>query len=276
LNADLRLGLVGAGNMGQALLRGALRAGVVGPGSVWVADVRDAVVAALHAELGVGVASATELPAVANVLVLAVKPQHLLPVLASMAPALGPDHLVLSVAAGLPLAALQRAVPPGVPVVRAMPNTPCLVGAGASAFALGAAAGPLHAAVTEALLGAVGLARQVPEEALDAVTALSGSGPAYVFHLLEAMIAGGVGEGLDPGLARELALHTALGAAQLALASEVDPGTLRQRVMSPGGTTEAAIRSLDAAGFQAAVEAAIGAARARSAELAAAVPMGDP
>ena len=269
MTGDIRLGVLGAGHMGQALLRGVIARGGVAPERVVVSDTRRDVCDALASELGVRIAPDNgELVSSVDIVLLCVKPQVLFSVLAPVAARFGPGTLLVSVAAGVTLAALEHAVPVGTPVIRAMPNTPCLVGAGASAWAPGRAATPRHGALAQQILGAVGLAYEMPEAALDAVTAVSGSGPAYVFHLMEAMIEGGVKAGFDPALIREYVVATVRGAAELAAASDVDPGELRRRVMSPGGTTEAAIRQLDDAGFQTAVVRAMGAARDRSVEMA--------
>lgn len=269
MTGDMRLGVLGAGHMGQALLRGVISRGGVAAERVIVADVRRDVCDGLAAELGVKIASDNdELVANSDVVLLCVKPQVLFAVIAPVAARFGPDTLLVSVAAGVTLGALERAVPVGTPVIRAMPNTPCLVGAGTSAWSRGRAATTAHGALAQGILGAVGVAYEMDESALDAVTAVSGSGPAYVFHLMEAMMEGGVKAGFDPTLVREFVLSTVSGAAALAAVSDVDPGELRRRVMSPGGTTEAAIRKLDDAGFQTAVVRAMGAARDRSVEMA--------
>lgn len=270
LGADYTLGVLGVGNMGEALVRGVVSCGALPAARVVVFDPRADLCAALHDGLGVTVAaSAEDLAGRVDALLLCVKPQVLVGLLAdTVGPALRQGALVISVAAGVTLAALEGAVRAGTPVIRAMPNTPCLVGSGVSAWAVGAAATSAHGAVAATILGAVGDAYEVEEHELDAVTAVSGSGPAYVFHLMEAMIEGGVKAGLDPDRVRAFVLGTVRGAAALALASDVPPGELRRRVMSPGGTTEAAVRALDDAGFQAGVVRAVAAARDRSVEMA--------
>ncbi|MCA9514112.1 MAG: pyrroline-5-carboxylate reductase [Myxococcales bacterium] len=270
--ASFRLAVLGVGHMGEALVRGVVGAGVVPAGAVTIADRRPEPVAALVADLGVRAAPDVEaLAAAADVLVVAVKPQDVRAALGGLRGALGPDRVLLSIAAGTTIATLAAAVGDDVPIVRAMPNTPCLVGAGASAFALGPAAGPDHADLARRVLGSVGVVHEVAEDLIDAVTALSGSGPAYVFHLMAAMAQAGAALGLPAAVAADLALHTVLGSAKLALASDVDAATLRNRVMSPGGTTEAAIRAFDAGGFTELVETAMTAARDRGRELGAGV-----
>lgn len=263
-----RLAVLGVGHMGAALVRGVVAAGVVPAGAVTVADRRAEAALALARDLGVAVAAdPLALTRAADVLVVAVKPQDVAAALGGLAGALGPERLLLSIAAGTTIGALADAVGHDVPIVRAMPNAPCLALAGASAFALGPAAGPAHADLARRILGAVGVVHEVGEDLIDAVTALSGSGPAYVFHLLDAMAKAGAALGLPPAAAVDLALHTILGSAKLALASDVDAATLRDRVMSPGGTTEAAIRAFDAGGFQELVLTAMTAARDRGREL---------
>lgn len=255
--------------MGEALVRGLVRQRVAEGAAVVVADPRAEVTARLAGELGVragDIAAAAD----ADVIVLAVKPQTMVQVLDDLGPrvrATDPRPIVISVAAGVRIATLEAALPEGTPVVRSMPNTPCLIGAGASAWALGRHADARAQAVTRALLEAVGLAVEVPEDQLDAVTALSGSGPAYVFALLEALGAGGIAAGLAPDVAALLARQTLLGAARLAAESGVDPAELRRRVTSPGGTTAAALGVLEARGWHDALVDAIVAARDRGREL---------
>jgi len=269
MSGDIRLGVLGTGHMGQALLRGVIARGGVAAERVIVSDLRRDVCDALASELGVTVAKDNaDLVAKSDVVLFCVKPQVLFNVLEPLSAGFGPDTLLVSVAAGITLAALERALPAGTPVIRSMPNTPCLVGHGTTAWSRGAAATEAHGALAQEILGSVGGAYEMPERSLDSATAVSGSGPAYVFHLMEAMMEGGVKAGFDPALVREFVIATVRGAAELAAASDVDPGELRRRVMSPGGTTEAAIRRLDDDGFQWAVIHAMGAARDRSVEMA--------
>jgi pyrroline-5-carboxylate reductase len=176
-------------------------------------------------------------------------------------------HLVVSVAAGVPTARIEAALPAGVPVVRVMPNTPALVDEGMSVLSAGAHAGEEHLDEAEALLAAVGQVRRVPESQQDAVTALSGSGPAYFFYLVEAMVDAGILLGLPRALAADLVVQTALGSAVMMRDSGEHPVQLREAVSSPGGTTVAAIRELERHGVRAALMAAIEAAHARSVEL---------
>lgn len=210
--------------------------------------------------------SAAQAAARADVVLLAVKPGVVPAVLSEVAPALRDGTLVVSVAAGVPIAAYEAALPSGTPVVRVMPNTPAVVGKGASAIAPGAHADESHLALVERVLDATGLVVRVAEKDLDAVTAISGSGPAYAFYLIDAMAEAGVLLGLTRDLATRLAVATVEGAGALAAQGE-HPAVLRERVSSPGGTTVAAVAELDAHGVRAGVVAAARAAHARSREL---------
>lgn len=205
----------------------------------------------------------------ADVVVLAVKPQVMSNAAASIREKLASQgSMALSIAAGITLESLERNLGAGTPIIRCMPNTPALVREGASALYANSACGPAQREIAEAILGAVGTVCWVDEEQqLDAVTALSGSGPAYFFLLLEAMTASAERLGLDPATSRQLAVQTALGSARMAAEGDVDIEELRRRVTSPGGTTERAIQSLQAAGFADMVDRAISAAAERSREL---------
>lgn len=257
-----RLVVIGGGRMGEALLAGLLGAGWP-PSDLAVVEVdptRRNELATHHPGLTVG----SDVPA-AEAALIAVKPPDA-PGAAAAAAAAGARR-VLSVAAGVTIAALESAVPEGTVVVRAMPNTPALVGEGASAIAPGRAATDDDLAWAEEVLGAVGSVVRVPETHLDAVTGLSGSGPAYVFLLAEAMIDAGVLVGLPRPTSRELAAQTLLGAARLLVESGEEPSRLRADVTSPGGTTAAGLRALEDGGMRAAVIAAVEAAAERSRRL---------
>lgn len=248
--------------MGAALLGGVLAAGAVDPAAVHVVELdadRRRELTSLHPGVSVG-----EAPVAASGTVLAVKPHHVAAAAADVAAA-GSDR-VLSIAAGVTLATLEAAVGADVAVVRAMPNTPSLVGAGAAAIAAGSAAGPDDLAWAEGVLGAVGTVVRVPEAQLDAVTGLSGSGPAYIFLVAEALIEAGVLAGLPRDVSDALTRQTILGAATL-LAEGDDPAALRAAVTSPGGTTAAGLRALEAAGVRSALLDAVAAATERSREL---------
>jgi pyrroline-5-carboxylate reductase len=252
--------IVGGGRMGEALLGGLLAAGrdaaslaVCEP----VASRREALV-----ERFPGVEVAAEPPA-ADGAVIAVKPGDVAAACAS----LHGVRRVLSIAAGVTTSALERAAGDGVAVVRAMPNTPALVGAGASAVAAGASAGEADLDWAEEILGAVGTVVRVPERLLDAVTGLSGSGPAYVFLVAESLVEAGVLNGLPRDVAATLATQTLLGSARLLAETGESPEALRAQVTSPGGTTAAGLRALEAAGVRAAILEAVTAATQRAQQL---------
>ena len=259
------VGTIGAGNMAEAILRGLLRAGV-SPASLSAAD-PDASRRERIEALGVRTtASNLELARGAELVVLAVKPQQLANAAAALPRDGGP--LYLSIVAGATTAVLRRQLGAHARFVRSMPNTPALIGAGISAVASDSGATPGDLEMACAVLRAVGSVVRVPESALDAVTGLSGSGPAYLFAFIEALIEAGAREGLAPETARALALETVHGAARLALESGEDPGVLRERVSSPGGTTIAGLGALSEGGFREAILAAVHRATERSKALA--------
>ncbi|MED5610566.1 pyrroline-5-carboxylate reductase [Pseudomonas sp. JH-2] len=263
-----RIAFIGAGNMAASLI-GGLRAQGVPASHIRASDPGAEQRAKIAAEHGIEVfednASAI---AGADVVVLAVKPQVMKQVCEPLAALLEPGQLVVSIAAGIPCASLSRWLGSEL-LVRCMPNTPALLGEGASGLYATAQVSAAQRQQAEQLLGAVGIALWLDEEKqIDAVTAVSGSGPAYFFLLMEAMIAAGEKLGLSPEVATRLTLQTALGAARMATGSDVGPAELRRRVTSPKGTTEAAINAFQGNGFEALVERALAAADHRSAELA--------
>jgi len=205
----------------------------------------------------------------ADVVVLAVKPQVMEAAAASIRDVIEPDAIVISIAAGITLASLEKTLGAQLAIVRCMPNTPALLRQGASALYANVATGQSQREAAQAILEAVGSVSWVPGEAdLDAVTALSGSGPAYFFLFMEALVEAGVRQGLDRNTAHRLTLQTGLGAAMMAADSELGLAELRRRVTSPGGTTERAVQSFEAAGIRDLVDAAVDAAAVRSRELA--------
>ena len=262
------LAILGGGKIGEALLSGLLR-GERGAADIVVAEKHADRASYLAGTHGVKIVDPVTAAGLATTLLLAVKPQDIDALLAELAPAVGPGHTVVSVAAGITTAHIEAVLPPGVAVVRCMPNTPALVDQAMTAICAGAHADEAHLAVAESLLGAVGRVVRVPENQLDAVTALSGSGPAYFFYLVEAMIDAGILLGLPRALAAELIVQTAIGSAVMLRDSGEHPVQLREAVTSPGGTTIAAIRELEVHGVRAALLAAIEAACARSRELGA-------
>lgn len=269
-----QLGFIGAGRMATALARGLVQAELLPPTSILACDPVALARESFAREIaGVSVFDKNA-PVVekADVLILAVKPQQLTKVLAEIRDAIRTDALVVSIAAGQPLSRLAAGLPSNQRIVRVMPNTPCLVGRGASAYSLGAQATPADGQLVAQLLSAVGIAREVPESQLDAVTGLSGSGPAFVYAMIEALTEGGTAAGLPLELAAELAAQTAAGAAEMILKTGRPPAELREQVTSPGGTTLAGLMALDENGFGAAVVGAVRAATLRSAELGQSTP----
>ncbi|HKN96271.1 MAG TPA: pyrroline-5-carboxylate reductase [Pseudonocardiaceae bacterium] len=258
--------VLGAGKIGEALLSGLLQAGRTADDLLFTEryPARATELTRTYGVRGVDVKEAAE---TADVLVVAVKPQDIEPLLDDLAPVLRPETLVVSLCAGLPTSLYERRLPAGTPVVRVMPNTPMLVGEAMSAISPGRHAGPEHLATVEHLLSAVGQVVRVPEAQQDAVTALSGSGPAYFFYLVEAMIDAGILLGLPRAVAQQLIVQSAIGSAKMLAEGGEHPVILREAVTSPAGTTIMAIRELERHGVRAALLAAIEAARDRSAEL---------
>lgn len=257
------LEIIGGGRMGEALLTGILRDGVIAPKQVAIAEVserRRAELVRLFPDVTVG----PDLVAAESV-ILATKPHDAPQALAAVS-SVGVSR-VLSIAAGVPLEVLEACVGPGVPVIRAMPNTPALVGEGAAAIAAGASTADADVAWAESILEAVGTVVRLPESALDAVTGLSGSGPAYVFLLAEAMIDAGVAQGLSRDVSTQLVLQTVLGSAKLMVDSTDGPEALRAAVTSPAGTTAAGLLCMERGAFRATVIDAVAAATQRSVEM---------
>ena len=271
MNNLRKLAFIGGGNMATALIGGLTKRGLQG-GHVAVADPSAAQLDKLVREYGIK-AAADNADAVADseVVVLAVKPQQMRGVALGLAPSLAAARpLVISVAAGIPHAALARWLGPGVPIVRTLPNRPALNGFGATGLYAPAAVGAAHRALAESIMAAVSATVWVDHESqMDTVTALSGSGPAYFFLFMEALEAAAHERGLPQDVAHRLTLETAFGAAEMARRSADSLATLREQVTSKGGTTAAALAVLDAAGLRAIVAHAVAAADRRSAELAA-------
>lgn len=262
------IAFVGAGNMAGALIRGLVGTGTVPAYRITASDPDEARLGALGSELGIRTTSDNaEAVSEANVVVLATKPQVFAEVLPGVAAALSPSALLISIAAGISTRVIERAFPRGSRVVRSMPNTPALVGAGATAIAAGAHATDADLDLAELLFRSVGIAVRVPEEQIDAVTGLSGSGPAYVFAMIEALRDAGIAEGLPADTAIQLASQTVFGAARLLLDEKEAPEVLRARVTSPGGTTRAGLDALASANFAGVIQGAVHAATRRSAEL---------
>ena len=266
--ATLKIGFLGAGKMASALAKGFVASKIVAAKQVIASDVFKPAREAFASDVGAAVTDSNlEVLAFANVLVLAVKPNQVAAVLAELKPAFTSKHLLVSIAAGITLKKLETALPPGARVIRVMPNTPALVGEGASGYALGANASPENGELAQKLLSAVGVAFAVKESLLDAVTGLSGSGPAYVFQIIEALSDGGVAAGLPRDLATKLAAQTVLGAARMVLETGEHPGALKDAVTSPGGTTIEGIHELEKGKLRGTVMNAVRAATDKSRKL---------
>src|SRR5262245_15829632 len=263
-----RVGFLGAGKMATALARGWMSAGLLSADRSMASDPLPAARDAFHKHTG---AAATDdnraVVQKADLLVLAVKPQHMAEVCGDIRPSLTASHLVMSIAAGVTLKQLADSLGRTCRLIRVMPNTPCLVGASASAFAAAETATPQDVARVERLLNAVGRAFALPEKMLDAVTGLSGSGPAFVAVVIEALSDGGVRMGLPRDVATALAAQTVLGSAKMILDESLHPGELKDMVASPGGTTIAGLHALERGGVRASLMDAVEAATRRATEL---------
>lgn len=263
-----RIGFVGAGNMAEAIVRGMIDSGLVASQQVKAFDC-SAARTELFRSLGIGIVSGNqELVQQSDVVFLAIKPQVLDEIVTDFSAALCPGTLMVSICAGVPTARIERLVPEGVRVVRVMPNTPMLIGKGVAGVSAGSRATDDDVAMVVRIFSMAGVARQVPETDLDAVTALSGSGPAYVFRFVELLAEAGVKAGLPEDVACEFAKETVVGAAALLGQSADTPEELRRKVTSPGGTTAAAIAAFDEHGFANLIATAVNAAKQRSRELA--------
>lgn len=256
--------------MATALAKGWLSAGLIDAAASLASDPYPAAREKFTKTTGVrSVAANTEVVQSAQVLVLAVKPQTMAALLAEIRPHLLPQHLVVSIAAGITLKQLADGLGPETRLIRVMPNTPCLLGESASGYAVGSSATAADAELVGQLLGAVGKAFAVSERLLDAVTGLSGSGPAFVYVMIEALADGGVRVGLPRDVALTLAAQTVLGSAKMVLETGQHPGQLKDAVASPGGTTIAGLHALERGGVRAALMDAVEAATRRAEELGA-------
>jgi pyrroline-5-carboxylate reductase len=265
---QLKIGFLGAGKMATALARGLVNTKRVRAGQLIAADPFEAAQKYFTAETGAKtVAANLDAAKAANVLILATKPDQVTTALAEISGAFTRDHLLISIAAGVTLAKLEAALPAGARVVRVMPNTPALVGAGASGYALGKNATAADGELAKKLLSAVGIAMQVKESLLDAVTGLSGSGPAYVYQFIEALSDGGVAAGLPRDVATKLAAQTVLGGAKMVLETGLHPGALKDQVTSPGGTTIEGLHELEKGKLRGVVMSAVRAAAEKSKKL---------
>ena len=263
----MKLGFIGSGKMASALVQGVKQSGALAPSDVLVSDVIAAAAQRLSTVAGVAFAATNaDLVARSDALVLCVKPADALDALRALQ-AGAAEKLVISIVAGLTIQALQEAAGPRARIVRVMPNTPALVHKGAAAYALGATATAADAALTEKIFGAVGEVVSVKESLLDVVTGLSGSGPAFIYVVIEALADAGVLMGLPRDLALKLAAQTVAGAAEMVLQTGRHPAALKDEVTSPGGTTIAGLEALEAAGMRSALHRAVRAATERAREI---------
>ncbi|HMJ88861.1 MAG TPA: pyrroline-5-carboxylate reductase [Candidatus Acidoferrum sp.] len=268
MGSTLKIGFLGAGKMASALAKGFVASNLVSPDQLIASDVFDDARSAFAKDLNATTtASNADVLRFARVLILAVKPDQVAAVLSEIKPHFTPQHLLISIAAGVTLTKMEAALPDNARVIRVMPNTPALVGAGASGYALGRAATKDDGALAQQLLSAVGIAFAVKESLLDAVTGLSGSGPAYAFAMIEALSDGGVAAGLPRDISTRLAAQTLLGAAKMVLETGMHPGALKDAVTSPGGTTIEGLHELEKCGVRGALINAVRAAADKSKRL---------
>jgi pyrroline-5-carboxylate reductase len=268
MSAKLTIGFLGAGKMATALARGFLRAELAAPSQIIASDPVVAARTAFGQETGARLTTSnSEVARSAKVIFLAVKPDQVGSVLAELRDHFTSEHLLISIAAGVPLAKLEGSLSAETRVIRVMPNTPALVGESASAYALGKAATAADDELAQKLFSAVGVAFQVKESLLDAVTGLSGSGPAYVYQFIEALSDGGVAAGLPRDVATKLAAQTVLGGARMVLETGQHPGALKDMVTSPGGTTIEGLHELEKGKLRGTVMSAVRAATEKAKKL---------
>lgn len=262
-------GLIGCGAMGSALAQGMVKGGKLAPDSLCLYDLREESMVKLCTELGARSAPGLEeLCRSCQLVFVAVKPQDISSVLVKLKDHLKPSQVLVSVAAGITTSYLQNRLPEGSKVVRLMPNTPCLVGEGAIALSSGTAATPEDVALVKELIGPLGVTIEISENLMEAVTGLSGSGPAYIFLVLEALIDGGVEVGLNREVATALAVQTVIGAAKMAQITNRHPAELKNAVTSPAGTTSSALRILEDAAIRGKFIAAVAESARRAREMA--------
>lgn len=263
-----KIGFVGGGKMGEALCKGIIAARLSEPHRIMVSDVLPERCRLLSQEIGIKTTQNNgDVVSFADVIILAVKPQMMNQLLADLKKSITQQHLVVSIAAGIPIQYIESRLQPDIRVIRVMPNTPCLVGLSATAFALGQHATLADGQLVSSMFSAVGKVFQLDEKYLDVVTGLSGSGPAYVYMFIEALSDGGVRMGLPRDVATTLAAQTVLGAAKMVLETGQHPAQLKDAVTSPGGTTIEGVSTLEDGGFRSAVINAVEAATLKSKKL---------
>jgi pyrroline-5-carboxylate reductase len=268
VDQNQKIGFIGAGKMGSALMQGIIKAGIVEPENLGASDVYEPFLNELKAKLGITVSTDNAIIVKASdILILAVKPQTLGSVLENLKAHITADKLIISIAAGVPLSTYENALPAGTRVIRVMPNIAATVSEAASGIAPGKNATPKDVKTALEIFSAVGTAVQVSESIMDAVTGLSGSGPAFIFPVIEAMADGAVLEGMDRKSALTLSAQTVLGAAKMMLETGLHPGELKDMVTSPAGTTIQGVHALEEAGIRAAFMNAVIKATERSKEL---------
>ncbi len=268
MSETLTLGFLGAGKMATALAKGFIGAGLTSPEQVIASDPSAEALKSFGKETGARTTGSNlEVVRAADVLLLAVKPAHVASVLEEIRRQFTGRHLLISIAAGVPLARLEAGLNPSARLVRVMPNTPALVGASASGFAVNKFATPKDIELVRKLLSSIGVAFELKESLLDAVTGLSGSGPAYIYMVIEALSDGGVAAGLPRDVATQLAAQTVLGSARMVLQTGLHPGLLKDMVTSPGGTTIEGLHELEKGKLRAALISAVRAAADKSKKL---------
>jgi pyrroline-5-carboxylate reductase len=266
--SNLTIGFLGAGKMATALAKGFIRAGLSTSKQLMGADVSEAACVNFARETGATTTAFNpDVLKFANIIILAVKPDQCSAVLADVRPHFTENHLLISIAAGVTLAKMESGLDEAARLIRVMPNTPALVGASATAFAVGKSTRTEDARTAQQLFSAVGVAFQVKESLLDAVTGLSGSGPAYVYLVIEALSDGGVAAGLPRDIATQLAAQTVFGSAKMVLETGVHPGALKDMVTSPGGTTIEGLHELEKGKLRGTLISAVRAASEKSRKL---------
>lgn len=263
-----KIGILGGGAMGEALITGLLRAGLAGSSGLYISDISEQRLEHLRQKLGVNTSADNRtIVSKADIVIIAVKPHVAVSVLKEVAAVAKPDQLFISIVAGVPISLIESYLEGPVPVIRVMPNTPCLVGEGASAVSAGRHAGKDSLETAMAIFNAVGKAVEVPESLLDCVTGLSGSGPAYMYVVLESLIEGAVRLGMPFDIAGELAAQTMLGAAKMVQETMEHPAKLKNMVTTPGGTTAAGLFALEEGALKSVLMKAVAAAAQRSREM---------